>query len=307
MRIHSGFITPALSQWLSRILVRHHFSIRKESISQTVPLNWREVCTEACGMIRSTMNSASVTRLVNADDMLLQYYPKKTILIAPTNVKRVGSNRGEDEKKWCTVMVSCEMFEPKILAPYVIMTGQPDGTLTRRFASWSGASKVNFHPKHWMDKQGCCCYLEWLKQCYPEQKIGLIYDADTNHFCQEVMDKATELDIILGAVPPGCTSILQICDLILNKPLKQAFKKRYTSWKIRSDPGPGKKYKVDRKDVFCWLEEAHEELEEKMRANCTVSKSFTAYGQNPRCHDQSALHARLARFEEKMESTSHYC
>jgi len=37
MGIHSGFITPALSQWLSRVLARHHFSIRKESISQTVP------------------------------------------------------------------------------------------------------------------------------------------------------------------------------------------------------------------------------------------------------------------------------
>ncbi len=111
------------------------------------------------------------------------------------------------------------------------------------------------------------------------------------------MDKAGELDIILEGIPPRCTSMLQICDLIVNKPLKQAFKKRYTSWEIRSDPGPGKKYKVNRKDVLCWLEEAHEELEE-MNDNYAVSKSFVANGQDPRYHDQSVLLAHLATFEE---------
>ncbi len=33
MGIHSGSITPALSQWLSRFLARHRFFIHKESIS----------------------------------------------------------------------------------------------------------------------------------------------------------------------------------------------------------------------------------------------------------------------------------
>jgi hypothetical protein len=43
MSIHSGNISPALSQWLSRVLERHRFSVRKESISQTVPTNWLQV------------------------------------------------------------------------------------------------------------------------------------------------------------------------------------------------------------------------------------------------------------------------
>ena len=37
MVIHSGNITPGLSQWVTRELKRYQFSIRKESISQTVP------------------------------------------------------------------------------------------------------------------------------------------------------------------------------------------------------------------------------------------------------------------------------
>ena len=104
-----------LLQWLSRVLERHRFSIRKESISQTVPVNWLQICLDACALIGSIMESAQVTRLVNADEMFLQFYPKETHFIAPTNVKRVGSNRAEDAKKGCTVMVACEMFNLKSL------------------------------------------------------------------------------------------------------------------------------------------------------------------------------------------------
>jgi hypothetical protein len=69
MKIHSGNITPGLSQWLSRALQRHQFSIRKESISQTVPTNWLQICLDACALARSIMAGAGVTRLVNADEM----------------------------------------------------------------------------------------------------------------------------------------------------------------------------------------------------------------------------------------------
>ena len=155
MKIHSGNMTPGFSQWLSRVLERLQFLIPKESISQTVPVNWLQICLDACALISSIMESAQVTRLVNADEMFLQFYPKETHLIARTNVKRVGSNLAEDAKKGCTVMVACEMFQSEIIAPIVIMTGQPEGTLSWRFNSWHGPCKVTFHRKHWMDKEGC--------------------------------------------------------------------------------------------------------------------------------------------------------
>ena len=114
------------------------------------------------------------------------------------------------------------------------MTGQPEGTLSRRFNSWDGPSKVTLHRKRWMDKEGCCTYLEWLRLCYPEEKIGLICDAASSHFSDQVKKKASELNITLAGITPGCTSFIQICDLIANKPIKQALKKRYVSWKISS-------------------------------------------------------------------------
>ena len=118
--------------------------MRKESISQTVPLNWTTIALEACGIIRETMATENVTRLVNMDEMFLNFYPKEFHLIAPINSKRVGSNRGEDAKKGCTVAVACEMFESRLLAPFIIMDGTLDGYLARRYANWQGMSVVKF-------------------------------------------------------------------------------------------------------------------------------------------------------------------
>jgi len=149
-----------------------------------------------------------------------------------------------------------------------------------------------------MDKKGCCIYLEWLRSCYPGEKIGLIWDAASSHFSDEVKERADELNITLAGIPPGCTSLIQICYLIAKKPIKQTFKTRYVSWKIKSDPGPGGKFKVDRKDVISWLEQSIEDVNESMSRNSMVSKSFIAYGQDFRCEEQTELLEHLAKHEE---------
>jgi hypothetical protein len=46
----------------------------------------------------------------------------------------------------------------------------------------------------------------------------------SSHFSNDERVEATELNIILRAIPPGCTILIQICDLIADKPIKQAFK-----------------------------------------------------------------------------------
>lgn len=298
MAIHSGSISPALSQWVTRTLKRYNFSIRKESISQSVPKNWLNICFSAAKEVRDIMSNAKVTRLVSADEMFLQFYPKDHYLIAPTNIKRVGSNRKEDEKQGCTVMLGCEMFTSKMIAPFVVMTGTRSGTLSRKFSNWEGASKVTFHPKHWMDKNGCCDFLEWLNECFKGEKIGLIWDAATCHRSEQVLEKARDLNITIGEIPPGCTSLLQICDLIVNKPVKQEFKKKYTAWKIRQDPGPGEKYKVEREDVIYWLEEAVKDFDKSSFEARKIQKAFEFCGQDFTSSNTELFENHLAKYQE---------
>jgi hypothetical protein len=70
MKADSGFISASLSQWLTRVLERHLFSVRKESISQTVPLDWVCIAVEATGLLRQIMKDAGVTKLVIIDEVL---------------------------------------------------------------------------------------------------------------------------------------------------------------------------------------------------------------------------------------------
>jgi hypothetical protein len=144
MAIDSGTISPNLSQWLSRTLARSGYSVRKESISQSVPINWFELALEATEAIRVLMDKAGVSKLVNMDEMFLNFYPKETHLIVPTGTKRVGANRKEDEKKGCTIAVSCEMFESQVMAPFVVMDGKPHGYLSKKYNEWDGASSIHF-------------------------------------------------------------------------------------------------------------------------------------------------------------------
>ena len=128
--------------------------------------------------------------------------------------------------------------------------------------------------------------------------MGLIWDATTSDFCDAAVEKAKELNIVLGAIPPGCTSLIQVCDFIANKPIKQAFKQRFVAWKMRSDRGPGGKYKVERSDVIQWLEEAFEEVNSNFAPLLRISEAFSAYGQDYRFLDQTAFLQYLAKQEE---------
>ena len=140
--------------------------------------------------------------------MFLNYYPKESHLVASQGIKRVGSTRGENEKKGSTIMVACEMFQSAMLSLSLGMTAQCNGTLAQQYSNWEGTACATFQPQHWMDKVECLLYLEFLKECYPDEKVGLIWDAATSHICDEVIARAESLGIVLGFIPPGCTSLI---------------------------------------------------------------------------------------------------
>ena len=91
-------------------------------------------------------------------------------------------------------------------------------------------------------------YLDFIVSLYPEDvTIGLIWDAASSHICTEVKAYAAELGIILRFIPAGLTSILHVCDLYCNKPIKRFVKSCLLRWKISQPLPPGVKYKVDKK------------------------------------------------------------
>ena len=77
--------------------------------------------------------------------------------------------------------------------------------------------------------------MKWLQQQFPGKQIGLIWDhapAHTNSMVNQFLQLAsTWLTAVL--IPGGLTSVLQVCDLIINKVFKQFARNGYYSWRTR--------------------------------------------------------------------------
>jgi hypothetical protein len=101
-----------------------NFSIRKNSIGQKVPKNWRKEAEENIEEIRKVLREAEVDIVVNADHTFLRFYPEQEYVLAPTGCKRVGGKRIKtDEKAGCTLMVSAELNSSSLLPPFVVLNG----------------------------------------------------------------------------------------------------------------------------------------------------------------------------------------
>ncbi|EEY62080.1 uncharacterized protein PITG_12622 [Phytophthora infestans T30-4] len=211
MKLNGGGISPALAQWVRRRLEGANWSIRKKSVSQKVPTDWVSVALVASQKVRTKLDGY-------------------TIFLIPTGTQRVESNVASDAKKGCIVMVSAEMYSSKVLPAFIVMTATHNGTLARRFATWrdeGGDASVHFQPSHWMDTPTAKKYADVLVSLYPGRKIGLIWDAASAHICQEMIDYLNKKGIMYEFIPAGLTSIMQICDLYVNRPLKAAIKKNF--------------------------------------------------------------------------------
>ncbi|KAG9400811.1 hypothetical protein AC1031_010249 [Aphanomyces cochlioides] len=136
----------------------------------------------------------------------------------------------------------------------------------------------------------------WIKQCFPDEKIGLIWDHAAAHKSNEEVEHANAIGITIGFVPPGLTSIIQVCDQIANKPLKQAFKRMYCAHKLRIDPGSGGKYTVHRDYVLTWIEDATKEFNETK--GDVVGMAFEKFGQDHRALNTEKLNRHLISLQE---------
>jgi hypothetical protein len=111
-------------KFIGRVLKKNKYSIRKNSISQSVPLDWRRKSEENTLRIRTLFKAENVDVVINADETFVLFHMKDNRLIVPTGIKRVGTAAQVDnEKMGATVLISCEFRTSMILPPMIIFTG----------------------------------------------------------------------------------------------------------------------------------------------------------------------------------------
>ena len=299
--------TATLNRYVQRVLARNNFSVRKISISQSVPPDWREKAEENAARIRHTFLKEKVDIVINADETFLLFHPFGQRLIAPTGVKPIGSAVQVDNEKWgATVMISCEYRTSSILPPMIIFTGVYCAKLMKQWANFDRA-KVIFNESHWMTSNAAIIYLSHLINIFKGKKIGLIWDKHTSHYSEEVLqfikncneDDSTTTSIVLELVDEGLTPIIQVPDVAVNKVFKAGVKQRYHQYRSRLPLQIGKKVVVSRETLVDFVLDTISEINDDNNERQFIAESFRRCGLNPWSKEKSleAFHNHLDALE----------
>ena len=279
-----------LNRYVQRVLARNRFSIRKISISQSVPVDWRSKAEENTARIRATFLKEDVDVVINADETFLLFHPFGQRLIAPTGVKRVGSVVQVDNEKWgATVMIACEYRTSCILPPMIIFTGVYGAKLMKHWADFDRA-KVIFNESHWMTSNAAIIYISFLLNMFKGKKIGLIWDKHTSHYSNEVLEfikkcneeaTSSTSKIVLEMVDEGLTPIIQVPDVAVNKIFKAGVKKRYHQYRSTLPVTIGKKITVSREQLVDFVLDTIDEINQDNNDYPHITNAFKRCGLNP--------------------------
>ena len=247
-----------LGKWMARAFKRRGYSILQKTISQKIPNTWHADAQACVVEVRKNINSRKITIMLNADQTFINFFPgAKDGIAAPTGSKRIGSAVQEDEKAGATLMVTIDS-KGKVLPPFWVFNGKtclcadleahnsgdcrvqldaPDSAMRTHFNVFQ--SQCSFQHKHWFDKYITLRYLKWLKLYFEREisqghVIGLLWDHAPAHSHQFVKDYLAANDgwLVVMMIPGGLTSIMQPCDLVVNKELKALVKRWYSEWRL---------------------------------------------------------------------------
>jgi hypothetical protein len=297
--------------WVTRLLARINYSDRIGSISQKVPENWESIAKETTARIRERSVALNVDNVFNMDETFIVYYPTSEKLLVPKGLKRVGTLVPvNNDKKGVTLVVTSSLLSSQLLPPFIIDSGGFGSTLMHQWKNYS-KSTVLFNPTHWMTQYIFILYLEWLTKMFHGQRLMLIVDRATTHY-GEVIDNwlianqnsDSPNKIYIEYIPEGMTSIIQVCDIAINKPLKEKIKLQYYTFRdqcIKEATAvtlTGTVFTVPRECLVEMIELAYDELNSANQKRRSIANAFAQCGQDPWAEDQSAFDRHLTGLKE---------
>ena len=152
---------------------------------------------------------------------------------------------------------------------------------------------IAFHPRHWFDAGITIQWLEFLlNDLFPGKKVGLTMDKAPQHNSAKVQEyikkKEEEGRLVLEFIDGGLTSVIQVCDLDANKPLKDNIKRGYLKYraefikaeKAKHPDQPNKriKMKVTIEKMMELVENAVKEFNAGQRETRSIEKTFVIEG-----------------------------
>eukprot|EP00804_Cyclotella_cryptica_P007941 CCRYP_015999-RA/>CCRYP_015999-RA protein AED:0.04 eAED:-0.04 QI:0/-1/0/1/-1/1/1/0/248 len=143
-------------------------------------------------------------------------------------------------------MVGAELDASHLIPPFLVYNGTKRADATNlqqtnwyKYRNWNKealgrTARVMFQKKHWFDADITIEWLDFLlDKTYRCKKVGLIWDTAGCNTAEQVAKYIENHKdrLIVAQIYGGLTSVLQFCDLVASKLLKQLIKERYYNWK----------------------------------------------------------------------------
>ena len=224
-----------LDNWIRRVLQRSGYSIRRTTVSQSVPDDWEQVARRFKQEYEAMHAKFDPHYVIAADETFLlfnEHDQSKFVVRKGSRSVNRGFKSG-DNKAGCTLMVSVEQKTGVVLKPFIIMKAKHGGKLMTDYKNHS-KSTVVFNDSHWMAQEQFKIYLRSLVESFPKNsRILLVVDKHSSHtgeltkrYVDEVLNANGEL-LKLFFIPAGMTPILQVGDVGINRDLKLQIAKGY--------------------------------------------------------------------------------
>uniref|UniRef100_K7FJ94 HTH CENPB-type domain-containing protein n=1 Tax=Pelodiscus sinensis TaxID=13735 RepID=K7FJ94_PELSI len=218
--------------WGNRFMNHHGLSVQcRTTITQKLPMNSDTKVLQFQKFIRklhkqhcynlSLMGNADQTPLHfdNPDNRMLESKSAKTISIATTGY----------EKSRFKVMLAC-MADGTKVPPYTVFKCK---TMPKNVI-FPNTVHVHVHPKGWIDE---ALMLNWLQTVWAKQLGGLmrkrsliVLDAFPCHRMPSIKKRLQQYKTDLAIIPGGMTKMLQLFDVIINKPMKDVLCRKRNTW-----------------------------------------------------------------------------
>lgn len=133
--------------------------------------------------------------------------------------------------------------------------------------------------KAWMDQEGM---LDWIRRVWGpwvDKREGIklmIIDKFSSHLCAPVLAKLAEHKTMVEVIPGGYTSKLQVLDVGVNRPFKDAIRLEHELFMVSSETRAPK-----REDVAGWVKNAWDSITKETIINTWESIDMIHNNEGP--------------------------
>lgn len=174
------------------------------------------------------------TRIYNGDETSLALCPKTGKIIAPRGHKNVYQIVSGKEKEALTVLLvvsaSGAIAHPCVVFPYL---RPPKDIRESMDPSWClGLSETGWMRSEVFYEYVANSFNPWLEASNIKKPILFFIDGHKSHLTMSLSEFCTNNGIILYALPPNATHIIQPCDVSVFKPLKTDWQATVREWQM---------------------------------------------------------------------------